>query len=255
MEHTKIKTEIIEQIKEIKVIHSTEFTTVDLAATYYEVGLETIKTLIKRNKEELESDGLRLLSGREIRDYFDANNIPYQNCKGYFVSNGCCFANRNNTLISMKALLRIGMYLTESDIAVKVRKKTLDVSPQLYYELVPENSIRLKKYEKEIGNFLEFAFGAENIKKQVRCGKYYIDFVLYDCYAIEVDEYGHRQYDKSLECEREEYISKNSNYYIIRYNPHTEKPYKLLSKIYEINEMNKLYADTFSLDWCLIPSV
>ena len=126
------------------------------------------------------------------------------------------------------------MLLIDSEVAKEVRKLLLKENPKLFSELSPENNLRFKKYETEIKNFLNFTFGEENVKCQFKCGKYNLDFVLFDIVHIEVDEFGHRSYNKEKEKERQEYILKYTNYYTFRYNPQKDKPYKL---IYEIMDL------------------
>lgn len=242
------KIEIIEILNTVKIISplgETEFFTIDLAAQYYEVNKSTMKMCIKNNKDELESDGLKVYKQKEIKEMLET--IEFQGFK---------IPHRGLTLIPTKAMLRIAMKLTESDIARQVREKLLEVNPEIYRELMPENSLRIKKYEEEIGIFLEFAFGKDQVKRQVRCGDYNLDFVLFDEIHIEVDENGHNGYDYKKEKEREEYIFNNTLYTTIRYNPHKEKPYELMMRILEIIELTDGIVDTgIKLNWCLAPAV
>ena len=121
------RVEVLEQVKEILTLGTTDFVTVELAAQYYEVGLEAIKTITKRHKDELESDGLQTLSGKEIKDILVKFKMNPTNFRGYFEVEGSRFANRSNILIPKRALLRIGMLLRDSGIAKEVRSKLLDI--------------------------------------------------------------------------------------------------------------------------------
>lgn len=245
--------EILSQVKEISTLGNTEFVTVNLAAQYYEVGVEAIKTVVNKNKDELVSDGLIVVSGDGVKQIL---GLDIENYRGYFKINNIKFARGKNTLIPIKAMLRIATKLTESDIARQVRGKLLEINPELYRELIPENNLRIKKYEEEIGNFLEFAFGKDKVKRQVRCGNYNLDFVLFDEIHIEVDENGHNGYDYEKEKEREEYIFNNTLYTTIRYNPNKEKPYELMMRILEIIELTDGIVDTgIKLNWCLAPTI
>ena len=225
----KYKIEVFDKIKELKTLKNTGIITSNMVADYYEVKKDTVDTIVKRNKYELEKYGLQVISGRDVRKIF--NNEKINNFRGHFTICDEKFANGRNTLINILSLMFIGMRLTESDIAKQIRKRLLKVDSKLYYEMMPENTLRIKKYESEIGDYLEFSFGKENVKSQVRCGKYRLDFVLFDQYHIEVDEYGHRGYNEEKEIEREKYISENTDYITIRYNPQTEMPYMLMAKI------------------------
>ena len=43
--------------------------TVQQAANYYECSMDTIKTLIKRNRDEFEEDGMVVLKGQELKKF------------------------------------------------------------------------------------------------------------------------------------------------------------------------------------------
>ena len=100
-----------------------------------------------------------------------------------------------------------------------------------------DNQLRFKKYEMEIKNYLEFSFGKENVKSQVKVDKYFVDFILFDNIYVEVDENGHSGYDKSKELKREFELSDNENNFFVRYNPHKQKPYELIESILKANEI------------------
>lgn len=121
------RVEVLEQVKEILTLGATDFVTVELAAKYYEVGFEAIKTVVNKNKEELESDGLRVLSGKEIKEILVSCKTQLTNFRGYFEIDGVKFANGKNTLIPKRALLRIGMLLRDSKVAKEVRDRLLDI--------------------------------------------------------------------------------------------------------------------------------
>ena len=186
-----------------------------MAANYYEVPKKTIESCISANKEVLEYYDVVTLKYEKLKDMFSETAIP----------------PRGLTIIPIKGILKIGVLLRDSEVARQVKQRLLEISPELYRELIPENDIRFKKFEEEIGNYLEFSFGRENVKRQVAYRRYRLDFVLFDQYHIEVDEYGHRGYNEEKEIEREKYISENTDYITIRYNPQTEMPYMLMAKI------------------------
>lgn len=123
-------------------------------------------------------------------------------------------------------------------MALKIRNIIAEENPELYAEMSnKDNQLRFKKYEVEIKNYLEFSFGKENIKSQVRVGKYNLDFVLFDNIHIEVDEHGHKNYNEAHESNRKDYISANTDYFTIRYNPQKQKPYELIEDILKANDV------------------
>lgn len=232
--------DVLEHVKEILTLRNTDFSTVELVSNYYEVDKETIKKLIQRNRGELESDGLRLYKYDDIVEILE-NTKNTHTVKFKIPSRGLI-------LIPRKAILKIGMLLRDSEVAKKIRYLLSRESPELYCELIKENQLNFKKYEEEIGNYLDFTFKKENVKRQVKCGKYYLDFIIFDSIHIEVDENNHSGYDKDKEKERVYDILNNTNYWTIRYNPQKEKPYELMAKILELSECTEV---GFNLDWGL----
>lgn len=93
-----------------------------MVADYYEVGVEAIKSLIKDHRDELTSDGLKVLSSIEFKDL--ARSFED---KGMF---GFSSKTRGLTLIPRRAILRIGMLLRDSQVARTVRTYLLNVEEE-----------------------------------------------------------------------------------------------------------------------------
>ena len=210
------------------LLSNTEYATMNQISSYYEVSKETIKSLVFNNRCELIKDGLKELNCKETKSFLTLNGIQFVNHRGHFIAENQRFANSKNILFPRMAILRIAFLLSESEIAKLVRESLSKEDLNLYTKLHKTNQIRFKKYETEINNYLKFSFGEENIQYQVSCGKYSLDFVLFDKIHIEVDEHGHKGYSNEKEKLRERYISNNTKYYTIRYNPQKQKPYELL---------------------------
>lgn len=227
------RVEVLDAVKTLLSLPNTELYTKDMVINYYEVEIDTIDKLISRNIDELTKNGYKvktkenlLTEGLSIKTKRGGFNVLDND--GNIVASG---SNKGIATFTKRTVLNVGMLLTESQIAKQVRDKLLQENPELYYELSKENQLRFKKYETEIKNYLEFSFGEENVKCQVRCGKYNLDFVLYNKIHIEVDESGHSGYNTEKELQREEYIKNNTNYITIRYNPNVQKPYELMKSI------------------------
>lgn len=214
------RTEVLDKVKELILLPNTEYATTQQVADYFEVGESAIKSLVFDNNEEVTSDGYKVLSGQELAELKSIANIKTR--------------AKSMALFSKNSIVRIAMLLTNSEVAENIRKELVRYNPELYYKLTKRNQLRFKKYETEIKNFLEFTFGKNNVKSQVRCGKYILDFVLFDTVHIEVDENGHSGYNGLNEKIREEYIINNTDYYTFRYNPQKDKPSILLYYIYNL---------------------
>ena len=229
------RVEVLDKVGELLLLPNTEYATTEQVANYYNVGQEAIRKLFQRNKEELVHNGAITLGANKIvDDILRVDKMFIHKTKSGILIGDNKLNYKSNLLFSKRAILNVGMLLTDSEVAKEVRKLLSKENPKLFSELSPENNLRFKKYETEIKNFLNFTFGEENVKCQVKCGKYKLDFVLFDIVHIEVDEFGHSSYDEEKEKERQEYILKYTDYYTFRYNPQKDKPYKL---IYEIMDL------------------
>ncbi|BFH15879.1 hypothetical protein WJ0W_003315 [Paenibacillus melissococcoides] len=106
------RTDVLEKVKKLTMLPDDLHVSVEMAAEYYEVGKEAINSCIKDNRGELESDGLRVLTGNELKSFKDM---------GLIGKNASAF-----TVIPRRAVLRIGMLLRDSTIAQTVRSYLLD---------------------------------------------------------------------------------------------------------------------------------
>lgn len=88
-------------------------------ANFYECGLEAVKTIIKRNREEFENDGMIVLKGQDLKDFKEkigeVQNEPTLNYASSL------------TILPKRSLLRIGMILTNNAIATKIRNYLLNI--------------------------------------------------------------------------------------------------------------------------------
>lgn len=126
--------EVLESVKKILTLGSTEFVTAQMAADYFGVDKGTIDVLILRNKEELENNGLKNYKRKEVRETFlnlqdVSSNIQTGRGKDV-VTIGDIQFNVTNTgilLISKRVLLNIGMLLRDSEVAKELRRRILDI--------------------------------------------------------------------------------------------------------------------------------
>jgi hypothetical protein len=85
-------------------------------AEYYEVSEATLRAVVKRNREELTSDGLKTLKGKALQE----------SCMMQLSEDGAVAL----TIWPPRAALRLGMLLRDSLVAQKVRTILLDVAEQ-----------------------------------------------------------------------------------------------------------------------------
>lgn len=131
-------------------------------AGYFEVSIETIQSTVKSNRLELQSDGLRLASGRELKDVLsviDKSDSP-----------------PTLTLWTPRSALRCGMLLRDSEVAKQVRTILLDTISQKVSLQKLEGQFRsevsIKSIDeaatvlgKRFGSAYEQRFLIQNIKK------------------------------------------------------------------------------------------
>lgn len=199
--------EILDKVKQLLLLPDVNLATTQQVADFYEVDKKLIEWHIKENRNEIESDGYTVWKAEN----FKSEKLKVNKNRGNFeveFSNGEKekFAPRGVALFTQHAILKIGFLLCDSKIACKLRSVVSREYPRLYEQLISNHRLRFKKQEQKYYDYLKFSFGKENIKSQVKCGNCFIDFILYDKIAIEVDENGHKSYDKDSEVLREKYI-------------------------------------------------
>lgn len=88
--------------------------TTEQMSEYYEVSFETVKTVVLRHKDELASDGLKVVSGQELKDVRFNMNLTSDKAPSL-------------TIWTPRAALRLGMLLRDSAIAKAVRTVLLNI--------------------------------------------------------------------------------------------------------------------------------
>lgn len=107
------RTDVLDKVKALTLLPDGTHATTDLVASYYEVGIEAVKSLVKDNRSELELNGYRTLRGAELREFAG--------------SHGDLSKVRQLALFDRRAILNVGQLLRDSDVARRVRTYLLDV--------------------------------------------------------------------------------------------------------------------------------
>ncbi|WP_415395157.1 phage antirepressor KilAC domain-containing protein [Rhodococcus globerulus] len=105
------RTEVLDKVKVLSLLPDDMHATTEQVATYFEVGIETIKNVVKRNRDEIEDDGYRAVTRSAFEERFTMN-LP---------SSASTIA-----LFPRRAILRIAMLLRDSTVARQVRTYLLD---------------------------------------------------------------------------------------------------------------------------------
>ncbi|MDH6215020.1 restriction endonuclease [Streptomyces pseudovenezuelae] len=107
------RTDVLDRVKALSLLPDGMHVTTAMVATYFGVGLEAVKSLVKDHRAELEANGYRLLTGEELRSFKALSGIPSR--------------TRSLALFSRRAVLNLAMLLRYSEVARQVRVYLLDM--------------------------------------------------------------------------------------------------------------------------------
>ena len=115
--------DILDKIKAIPYLTKDMVVTVEQVANYYEVSKKTINTIIERHRDELENDGIITLKGEELKSF-----------KNELINDEISSKTTVLTILTKRAMLRIGMLLTTGAIAKEVRTYLLSCEEEIAEE-------------------------------------------------------------------------------------------------------------------------
>lgn len=152
--------------------------TTQQVADFYGVSLDTIKWVVKRNRDELVTDGYNTLTGKESSnlygDKLSLKKIEAQ--KGKYVVTlrnnvEVSFSNRSNGFFPKRAILRVGMLLRDSEVAKEVRTQLLNIEEHTAaevktYEIDYEQEVLGRSF-KVYGNVEEPLFLASDVAEWI----------------------------------------------------------------------------------------
>lgn len=144
---------VLEKVKIIPKLPNTLEVTLQMAATYYEVPVNTVRTIIKRHRDEFNDyEELRLLKGKSLKEF----KALVQDEPSLKTLNSIQVLNR-------RGLLRIGMLLTESEVAKSIRNYLLnieEVSTEQQKQWAVEREISKRERRMLTDSIQEFYQGA-----------------------------------------------------------------------------------------------
>lgn len=113
------RTDVLDRVKALSLLPDGMHVTTAMVATYFEVAETVINNLLSRHRLELESNGLRVLRGSDLREFQELNLS--------FSSEG--YPQRRSSLAvwSRRAVLNVAMLLRDSEVARQVRTYLLDM--------------------------------------------------------------------------------------------------------------------------------
>lgn len=108
-------TDVLDKVKALILMPDGVHAMADQVAHYFEVPVETIKSVVKYNRDEIGSDGYRVVRGEELRLNFNPSSL------------GLDLRTPSLALFPRRAILRVAMLLRDSPIARRIRDLLLDV--------------------------------------------------------------------------------------------------------------------------------
>jgi len=113
--------DFLDKIKAIQFLTEDMILSIEQIADYYEVSKKSVETIIQRNRDEFEEDGMKVLVGEELREFKSIINAPS--------IEGVSIGSRINsfTILTKRSLLRVGMILTNCAMASKIRNYLLNL--------------------------------------------------------------------------------------------------------------------------------
>lgn len=129
--------EILNKVKALyfALWQGTGTTTTELVAAFFEVSDDTIRSVLKRHKQEMGSDGVKELRGKDLQSLQAIGHCIVQLPE----------ATTRVTLWTPRATLRLGMLLRDSEVAKTVRTTLLDA-----VAAIPIQVERIRELELEL---------------------------------------------------------------------------------------------------------
>lgn len=109
------RVDVLDRVGVLRTLPGNMYVTTDMVAEFYGVPKETVFTLVRNNRDEMEEDGYRVVTRGAFEETFDCK-VPSS-------------ASRI-ALFPRRAVLRVGMLLRDSEIAKDVRAYLLDIEQE-----------------------------------------------------------------------------------------------------------------------------
>ncbi|WP_425831774.1 restriction endonuclease [Streptomyces fractus] len=113
------RTDVLDKVKALSLLPDGMHVTTAMVAAYFEVAETVINNLLSRHRQELTSNGLRVLRGAELREFKELNLSSYPETYPQ--------PRSSLALYSRRAILNVAMLLRDSTIARQIRTYLLDM--------------------------------------------------------------------------------------------------------------------------------
>lgn len=131
------RVEVLDKVKSLLLIAELEVATTTMVADFYEVDKKVIDSMTLRHRDELDTDGLYLLTKKQALNLrkTDLMKSKYSVELGLGDGSFAKVVNRGTLAFPRRAILRIGMLLQDSKIAEEIRTQILNIEEQASNEV------------------------------------------------------------------------------------------------------------------------
>lgn len=144
---------VLNKVKGLLLLPNTEYATKKQVAEYYEIQVDAIESIERRNKEELLSDGYGKFSSKDIKTLIGQTD-------------GIKIPNTGMNLFPRRAILRVGMLLRDSVIAKEVRTQLLNLEEKTTDEQ------KVMEIDKEKELLMNIMFAKDDIVRAIAVNEY-----------------------------------------------------------------------------------
>jgi hypothetical protein len=107
------RTDVLDRVKALSLLPDGMHVTTAMVATYFQVGIKAIRSLVVDHGAELQSNGYRVLAGSELSSFKELSGVQSH--------------TRHLALFSRRTVLNVAMLLRDSEVARQVRVYLLDM--------------------------------------------------------------------------------------------------------------------------------
>jgi len=146
------RVEVLSRVKELVLLPNIEAATLKQVSDFYSVNEVTVKQLVRYHNEEFKSDGYKAITGSELKEL-----------KGQIGNLSTLKHHSRLAIFTKRAILRVGMFLRDSEVAKEVRNQLLNIEEHASkevktYEIDMEQELHMK-VGKALSEGDMFAFG------------------------------------------------------------------------------------------------
>lgn len=121
------RVEVLDKVGVLLLLPNTELATTKQVAEFYGIPHRTINTVVQRNREELENNGMIHMKFPEIRETINSGSNVVNVNTLELTPKGLGISPTGSLVFSKRTILNIGFMLEQSQIALEVRNQALNI--------------------------------------------------------------------------------------------------------------------------------